>query len=279
MIRDLMVHLDGSDGDLTRLGHADALCAAFGTARVTGLYVNPLPEYGGVLGAASGLGDLEPVLALERDLRRMGDETARRLESRLRRPDACHELRRIDDWPSRIPAAAASAARWADLFVATIPQLSNRHAWQALYEAVLFESGRPLFAVPPVCPARAELRTVLVAWNDSAQAVRALNGALPFLRRATRTVILTVEACEDEDDRGAADLAAHLDRHAVRVEVTRRRGSDAEAAGLIRAEAATISADLIVMGAYGHSRLREWVLGGASADVMDATDVPLLMAH
>lgn len=280
MIRDLMVHLDGGDEDGTRLAHAEALSAHFGEARITGLYTNPLPEYAYVLGVQSGIADMGPVLDLEEQLRREGDRVAEKLEQRLARPGAAHEVRRIDDWPSRIPDLVASQARWADLFVATAPYRDASSTWNKLVESVLFESGRGLFLVPPRCPVRNELRSVLFAWKDSVEAARALREGLPFFVKASLVFLLAVDTDgEGELGQQAADIAAHLDRHGAKVEVRVVEGKNDQVGSIIQDQASRISADLTVMGAYGHSRVRELVLGGATRDLIQHSRIPLLLAH
>lgn len=280
MIKDLMVHLDGGQEDATRLAHAESLSMHFAEARITGLYTNALPEYAYVLGVQSGIADMEPVLDLERQLRQEGDRVVAKLEQRLARPGAAHEVRRIDDWPSLIPDLACSQARWADLFIATAPYRDEASAWNRLVETVLFESGRGLYVVPPGGPVRRELRTVLFAWKDTVEAARALTAGLPFFKRATRVGLLAVDTENEAGLAGqASDLAAHLDRHGVKVEIVVVKGDNGRVGEIIREQASKISADVIVMGAYGHSRVRELVLGGATRDLMERSEIPLLLAH
>lgn len=281
MIKDLMVHLDGGGEDAIRLAHAENLSALFDEARITGLYTNPLPEYAYVMGAQSGFGDIGPVIELEQQLRREGDRIVERLTARLSRPGAAHEVRRIDAWPSAIPDLAVSQARCADLFIATAPYRDEEtRAWDHLVEALIFESGHALLLVPPQFPTRSALESVLVAWSDTAPAARAVSESLPFLKRASKVSLLSIEAPTNEDQGfRAVDLAAHLDRHGVRVELVTARGDDAEVGAIIRKEAAKAAADMIVMGAYGHSRFREWILGGATRDVAELATIPFLLAH
>jgi len=281
MIKDLMVHLDGSGEDEVRLSHAEALSAFLGDARVTGLYTNLLPEYAYVLGAQSGYGGMEAVFALEKEIRDEGDRAIAKITERLFWPGASNEIRRIETWPSQVTRRTVSQARCADLFVATTPDRSSEGAdWKELVEAVLFEAGRAIYLIPPGCPARKDIRTVLLAWNDSRPTARAISEALPLLKRATLVRLLTIED-PSSADRGeeASDIAAHLDRHGVRVEIVPVQGKDEDAGAIIRDEAAKLSADVVVMGAYGHSRLREWVLGGTTRDLVEKSERPLFLAH
>ncbi|MDR3460984.1 MAG: universal stress protein [Beijerinckiaceae bacterium] len=281
MIKDLMVHLDGSGEDEARLSHAEALSSFLGGARVTGLYTNLLPEYAYVLGAQSGYGEMEAVFALEKEVRDQGDRATAKITERLFWPGGSNEMRRIETWPSQVARRTVSLARCADLFIATTPyRPSEGRDWTELVEAVLFEAGRGVYLIPPGCPARQEIRTVLLAWNDSRSATRAICEALPLLKRATLVRLLSVEPLASAN-RGeeATDIAAHLDRHGVKVEIVPVQAKDEDTGAAIRDEAAKLSADVIVMGAYGHSRFREWVLGGATRDLIEKSERPLFLAH
>jgi len=281
MIKDLMVHLDGTGEDDVRLAHAEALSSFLGDARVTGLYTNLLPEYAYVLSAQSGYGGMEAVFALEKEVREQGDRAAAKITGRLVWPGASNEVRRIETWPSQIARRTVSQARCADLFIATAPYRSPGGSdWKNLVEAVLFEAGRGVYLIPPGCPARRDMNTALLAWNDSRSAARAISEALPLLKRVTLVRLLTIEtpasASRGEE---AADIAAHLDRHGVKVEIVSVEGKDEDTGAIIRDEATKASADVIVMGAYGHSRLREWVLGGATRDLIERSELPLFLAR
>jgi nucleotide-binding universal stress UspA family protein len=114
-----------------------------------------------------------------------------------------------------------------------------------------------------------------VAWNATRQAARAVHDAMPFLEAAAKVTALTINADEDP----AADLARHLARHGVKAEASTLKSDDVEVGALLLSRAADLSADLLVMGAYGHSRLREVVLGGATREIFRSMTVPVLMAH
>ncbi|WP_158808964.1 universal stress protein [Beijerinckia sp. L45] len=206
---------------------------------------------------------------------------AERLDSRLARSGGTGEVRRIDAWPSAIPDLAVSQARFADLFVATTPYRDVESVFaNRLTEAVLFEAGHGLLLVPPLCPVRPHLVNVLVAWTDTTLAIRAVTEAMPFLSRATQVRLLTISTGGREAGaETSADIAAHLCRHGANVEIEALKGEDHQIGYMICEAAAKFSADLIVMGGYGHSRFREWVLGGATRDVIQRSTVPLLVAH
>jgi nucleotide-binding universal stress UspA family protein len=121
---------------------------------------------------------------------------------------------------------------------------------------------------------------VLVAWNGSREATRAVHDALPILKLATKVTVLSIDPERDTGDRiPSADIALHLARHGVAAEGTSTVGLDISVGDLLLSRAADLGADLIVMGAYGHSRMRELVLGGATRHILQHMTVPVLMSH
>lgn len=146
-------------------------------------------------------------------------------------------------------------------------------------EAVLFGSGRPLLIVPYI-RARPEIRNVLIAWDGGEPAARAVSHALPILEKARHVEILSIgDEASARPFLSGQDLARHLGRHGITAEPRRVVGSDIGIADLMLSHAADIGADLIVMGGYGHSRLREIVLGGATREILRSMTVPVLMSH
>lgn len=149
---------------------------------------------------------------------------------------------------------------------------------RALIEGVLFRSGRPVIVVPPAWNAF-RLRRAVVAWDGSAPAARAVNDALPFLRSAEAvTVVCVEEAGRLASSVPGAEFAPHLARHGVAVTVDARPVA-ADAVETLRGAAADARADMIVMGAYRHSRMSEWFLGGVTQQLLAQSDVPLFLVH
>jgi len=144
-------------------------------------------------------------------------------------------------------------------------------------EGALIDSGRPLL-IPPAAPLTVLPETIAIAWKATPQAARALTAASPFLSTAKQVVVLTVaedrRAPEEEADR----LMAGLRRHGVPVSVRHLR-PEAQSAADTLLSAAVEHAALLVMGGYGHSRLREWIFGGFTLRVLRGAEVPVLMAH
>jgi nucleotide-binding universal stress UspA family protein len=149
-----------------------------------------------------------------------------------------------------------------------------------LIEATLFESGRPMVVVPYIQKEGLKLDRVLVCWDSSRSAARAIADSLPFLKRGKLVEIVMVASTGGKaDELPGVDLGEHLARHDLNVEVKRLVAPDIDVSNAVLSYAADCAADLIVMGGYGHSRLREFVLGGATRGILQSMTVPVLMAH
>jgi nucleotide-binding universal stress UspA family protein len=157
---------------------------------------------------------------------------------------------------------------------------SSAGAQELVVEGVLFSSGRPVVIVPYIQKAPLTLDRVMVCWDASRSAARAIADALPLLGRA-RAIDVVIVASErlKGDEVPGADIGQHLARHGLKVEVRRIVATETDVANTILSHAADTSADFIVMGGYGHSRLREFILGGATRGMLSAMTVPVLMSH
>jgi nucleotide-binding universal stress UspA family protein len=149
-----------------------------------------------------------------------------------------------------------------------------------LIEAVLFESGRAVLVVPYIHKAAPSFERVMVCWDGSRPAARAIAEAMPLLHKSKRIDVVTfaTERGRPEELPGA-DLAVHLARHGLSVDLKRVPTGGTDIASAILSESADLQTDLIVMGGYGHSRLREFILGGATRGILGSMTVPTLMAH
>jgi nucleotide-binding universal stress UspA family protein len=148
-----------------------------------------------------------------------------------------------------------------------------------LIEAALFNSGRPLLVIPFIQTSGLRLDRVMVCWDGSQNAARAVGAATPFLERARKVEVVTIEDKERPDELRGIKIAEHLSRRRVNVELKPIVAPDSEAADVILNEVAEANIDLIIMGAYGHSRFREFVLGGVTRSMLKAMTAPVLMAH
>lgn len=176
-------------------------------------------------------------------------------------------------------------ARYADLTIVgqNEPDAPTRlPTSSSLPETVAFATGRGVMVVPFIGVRQPVGRNIMLCWNASREAARAATEALPLLRTADAVTVLVVEPTVSASGHGAepgADVAIWLSRHGVKVTVQRDVAADADVGGVILSRAMDHGSDLIVMGIYGHSRLREVILGGASRSLLSRMTVPVLMAH
>lgn len=269
----IVVHLDAAARRAERLALACRLATQF-DAHLVGLFaLSPLPvpfAFGGNAGS---------VIELEARWRRDVIEEARREFTRAAAEHgvARAEWRSAQDDPLR---ALRVCARYADLVV-----MGQREAGTAnpgvpvdLVEDVLLSAGRPLLAVPYAGRFPRVGGRVLVAWNAGREAARALTDALPLLARAAHVEVVVFDGGGDHGQQPGADIALWLARHGVKATAA-QQNAGFDVGEQILSRAADTEADLVVMGAYGHSRTRELVLGGATRTVLAAMTVPVLMSH
>ncbi|HYX63766.1 MAG TPA: universal stress protein [Burkholderiales bacterium] len=179
-------------------------------------------------------------------------------------------------------AALELQAKYADLVLAGQPDPAGDGVPAAFAHRLVMSIGRPVLYVPFAgrfedCGSR-----VLVAWNASRESARAVHDALPLLREAEQAEVATFAAEKifpGEDALYDPEMAAYLARHGARVTLASEPGADIDTGSLILSRAAERGSDLIVMGAYSHSRVRELVLGGATRELFRSMTVPTLMSH
>lgn len=272
-IRDILVLIDGGERNTATLTLACGLAARH-EARVIGLRCSdPLSPVMMYADPSAGL----MVADLLEELRVKARAEAGVLEAAFR------ERLRIENVPGEwrfIEAAAwnhaPAQARLADLVVAEQPHGDDR-----LVEELLFRSGRPVLVVPRVGEYAPPGRHILIGWNASREATRAVHDAMPLLRKAESVTILAAGAGDkaSPDTVPGADIVQHLARHGVVVSLARVSDANADPANLLLNAAADRGADLIVIGGYGHSRLREMVLGGVTRSLLHEMTVPVLFSH
>ncbi len=182
-----------------------------------------------------------------------------------------------------ISAAASqlgAMARRFDLAVVGQPEPEKSIPEEGVGEAVLFESGRPVIMVPYIQQQGLKLDRVMVCWDGSRAASRAIADSMPFLEKAKQIeVVMVASHPAKSDEIPGADLGQHLARHGLKINVKRLVAPDIDVTSAVLSYAADSSADMIVMGGYGHSRLREFVLGGVTRGILATMTVPTLMSH
>lgn len=176
----------------------------------------------------------------------------------------------------------AHRTRFSDLVVLPRPYGEGRgHDCEAITEAAMFEGDVPVLIQPDDTTFPDEINTVMVAWNESTEALRAIRAAMPFLKQADTVNIAIVDPPQhgpERSDPGGA-LSQMLSRHGIRPEVSVLSKTLPRVSDVLTRHAGDIGADLIVMGAYSHSRFRESILGGATRNMLEMAKVPVLMAH
>jgi nucleotide-binding universal stress UspA family protein len=275
MIKDVMVRLDGSTADEVRLSAANDIADLF-DSQVTGLFLNVMPL---VVAPEDGVGALAATELMEA-AKEAGDKVETRLRERLNRLQKPVELRRFDILSDAAADVAAREARTSDTFVASRPN-GAPHEPEHLVESVLFGSGRHLFLVPSRKPEKVIFERIVLAWNGSREAARALAEALPYLQKAKEVTVLVVDD-EPPIELNATlgvDAVKYLKHHGINATLHRARMRDNDVGATLIAETRRLKADLLVMGGYGHSRVREWLLGGATYTLLLNAPVPLLIAH
>ena len=189
--------------------------------------------------------------------------------------------------PITLPASLAGAgeqfgriARRFDLAIVGQAEPDNDAVEEMIAESTLFESGRPVIIVPYIQKAPLKLDRVMVCWDGSRQAARAIADAMPLLERAGQVeMVIVANERGKQDEIAGADMGQHLARHGLKVDVNRITGGDIDVADALLSHAADAGADFMVMGGYGHSRLREFVLGGVTHSILRSMTVPVLMSH
>ena len=278
--KDLLVGLDSGASARERIEIAAALAERF-AAHLVGLYPLPMPE------APRHFGYYDPALLnpffeeLRARARDAADKTREVFEHIASLHGVSAEWREI---PEGADADPAVHARYADLAILgqLDPDSGEPDMIRPRPEQVTLASGRPILVVPYAGNFPNLGRRVVIGWNASREAARAVNDAMPLLTAAEIVTILTIDPREGPRAHGelpGADISLHLARHGVKAEIERAVSPDLPVGEALLSRAADLGADLLVMGAYGHSRARELLLGGATRSLLRSMTLPVLMSH
>lgn len=203
-----------------------------------------------------------------------------RFDAAARRQGLSFETRLLSGTLAGAANQLGRLARRFDLSIIGQPEPNALAPEELLMEGSLFESGRPVVVVPYIQKEGLKLNRVICCWDGSRTAARAIADAMPFLEKAGTIDLLIVATSKIKTDEiTGADMGQHLARHGLKVNVKRLISPDIDIANTILSYAADSSADFIVMGGYGHSRLREFILGGATRGILASMTVPTLMSH
>jgi nucleotide-binding universal stress UspA family protein len=204
-----------------------------------------------------------------------------RFDAAARRSLVSAEHRLLKAVGAAAPAILSTLARRFDLsvFMQSEPNGVNN---DDMIETSLFQSGRPLIVVPYIQRDGLKLDHVVCCWDGSRAAARAFNDALPLLVKATKVdllIVLNEKTNSNQKEIRGVEMATHLARHDVKVQIETVPAADIDVASAILSYIADISGTLIVMGGYGHAKLREVILGGVTRDMLKSMTVPAFMSH
>lgn len=273
----IVVHLDTSQRAHPRLEIALRLAKHFG-AHLTGVFATFSPDPRSLYvmaGTASYYATHEQLRAERRGA------LERLFHAELNRAAVAGEWVALDEPAS---FAVPRHGRCADLIIASQDDPDDPESYIGNYfpENLVMSAGRPVLLVPNATSVTSPGARVVLCWDGSREATRAVHDALPFMRTARLTTILTVSGVRGEAGPRipGADIATVIARHGIRVEVKDvEADSRASVGDTLLSQAADLGADLLVMGAYGHARWQELVMGGATRTVLQSMTVPVLMSH
>jgi nucleotide-binding universal stress UspA family protein len=277
--KDLFVPVVRTAKDEAALATAEYL-ASRSNGRFTALLAQPLP---GEFLAADPLGSGELWGAILGELRLEAVREAERLKERLAKAACTTEFRStpLDFFLTR--ETALMSARHADLTIMQRPVGAGDEAFRNdIFEFVLFQSGRPVLIIPPTYGKEPVFKRIVIGWDASREAARAVGDAAAFVDNAETVTIVTVDASPRTLGLGevpGADLAAHLAHRGAKVEIRNVSSANRSDGRALLDTAIELNADLIVIGGYGHNRLKEFVLGGVTREALHSSEIPLLMSH
>jgi len=289
MIKTIVVPSTGHDADTPAFAVAATVAQLFG-AHIDAVHVKIDPVEVAVAMSTEGAGGtlLQGIID---DLTQEADEAEAAAQATFTQFFTKAEVSLAPNAGERPSQASAQfhvetgqAAAWlttygltSDLTIASRGLADRAAAQRSILEALLLETGRPLLIPGPAVPTRDFADCVTVAWKPVPQAARAVATAMPFLAHAREVCIVTVDEDGDARDR-AQPLVDYLGWHGIKATVE-RLSPGAEGASATMLKAASAKGGLLVMGGYGHTRLREWVFGGFTQLVLEGAQIPVLMAH
>ncbi|MDH3219458.1 MAG: universal stress protein [Gammaproteobacteria bacterium] len=276
--KNILLHLDHSSGCQNRLEIAFGMAKSY-DAQITGLFVVPdyvVPSYVEAQISVDLITDVT-----EKAIARAGDT----LSGYQKLADEYGVKMKAQVMEGQVIPILREHTKYADLLMLGQDQPEDPdNASYGLADALLFEGACPCIVVPHSGKLSTPGKRVLLTWNASRESARAMREAMPLLQRAETVVVLSSEPDDSDSDtaRGhphAEALAHYLESHGIESVSSGIADVDTSASDGIIGQAAEMNADLIVMGAYGHARLREIILGGVTRDMLKRAQVPLFLAH
>ncbi|MEZ6023095.1 MAG: universal stress protein [Hyphomonadaceae bacterium] len=278
--KDILVIVSEAEVDEPALALGEALARQCSDCHLAAAFLTPLPDEPLAYEPTVVAGVWAELLGRARQ---EAEAERKKVEARLGQFERSCELRNAEALSRDLGRVAAVHARYADVAVMTRPTDGpGAELREEIIEGVLFHSGRPALIAPPNWKGTTIGKRVVIAWDASREATRALSEADDLLEFAEAVTVMTVDAKPKmfgHGDQPGANIAAHLSRRGLPADVRNVDSMGRSASTAIMEEAETLGADLVVMGGYAHSRLRELVFGGATRELLRSAKVPLLMAH
>jgi nucleotide-binding universal stress UspA family protein len=279
MIKDIVVNLSVREGGKSTGDYAVSVASAL-EAHIAGIaFVYDVSIPMSELGYNPG-GVMDVTDALRRDNEAAAKAALDRFAAAAARAGVSAEPRILSANSDNAGDQFSRIARRFDLAIVGQTEPNGSAAEAIISESTLFGSGRPMIVVPYIHKAPFKLDRVMVCWDGSRPATRAIADAMPLLKRAgnIEVVMITNERSKQGEIEGA-DMGQHHARHGLKVEVNRITRDNLDVANVLLSHLADSDANFIVMGGYGHSRLREFVLGGVTRTVLHSMTAPALMSH
>ena len=275
MIKHIFLPISGSASDESAVDSAIALASAHG-ARVSVLVTTdiPSPVYSEVGFAANEL-----ISKDYNDAKKSATGLAEKTRQRFQKSGIEAEVSVIDASPANRAKTIAAQARYSDV---SIMGGRDNDSASATFESLLMQSGRPVIVVPPGAPLPARPRHVVVAWQDSREASRAVHDALPLLDPGTKLDVLVVGSDGsggEPGERPGARIAEILSGLGLSAQVVALPTPEHSAGASLLDYMEASNADLLVMGGYGHSPMRELIMGGATRTVLNGLTKPVFFEH
>ncbi len=277
-IKDILVQIDGAKSAPARYAAAIELAQTHG-AHLTGLCLAVEPP---VPATIMGMVPPEAIASQRETIREQAETAMADFRLAVERVGVPGEGRIVQVLDFDAVDVFVQHARHSDLVIlGQQDPIDFSPLGQNFPADIVMACGRPAIIIPFIGAPPVLGQRVLVAWEGGREAARAVNDALPILKRAHAVTVLSVNpdvAGNDKRDAGA-DISLHLARHGVKVTAARTITRETSVGDVILADIADNSIDLLVMGAYGHSRLREWVLGGVTRHILAHMTVPVFLSH
>jgi nucleotide-binding universal stress UspA family protein len=271
---DILVHVDESKASHNALAYAEAMAP---NADLTALMYGFMANYPASYYAEA---PVDAWLIVQEQAVAEAAQAEERIRKLLAKAGSRADLRRADIMGGEEGATLALQARYADAAVIGWSSAGDAGQQKLLFEGALFDSGRPVLVVPDMFKRRGPPKTILIAWSPTRETTRAVHDAMPLLCGADKVRILVVNTGGRGPETNAGDdIARHLARHDVKVEVKHVPSSGDPVHKVLLEEVGYLGADLLVMGGYSHSRTGEWLFGGVTRDILGRVTAPLLMSH